>query len=727
MFASRAVQQHTQDQTPSRAKQASQAQTPGLRQSENVPESSPPLHRYLGNSYVQAMSATDGSGGLTAPSVPLRPSQSGILQRKCACGNPATGGECSECSKKQRLGLQTKLKINEPGDIYELEADRIADQVMATPAHPAVSGAPPRIQRFAGQPAGQANAAPASVDQALTSPGRPLEPALRQDMEQRFGYDFSRVRMHFGPAAEQSAQDVNATAYTVGDSIVFGAGRFTPGTHEGRRLLAHELTHVVQQSGSNGIRVDPSHEKWGLSPIQIPLSEFRLQRQTPPTIGASDDFSSVVARLDAIIRTGGPLPTDQTRVIGAAIVDVEGYTGPREIRAISGAATDALGQGAPVHHALTPTARTLSATRTIGGSGQRREFPFSHINDAEIKMFEEIAEHLPPNAKGTIHFSTMRNRVTRGRAALEPAPACSGCNRATFEMGAFRQINMVSHAATYPTGSLDISGGSAPMTPQARTVSGEVTVPQRGSVTPSGGGPSGAVTTASGEVTVPQRGSVTPSGGGPSRAVTTASGEIAVPPGFRKSLSQGFREGLVPSPAGIAAEIPGVVLHLADRAAAVEAIRRIQVKFTKEGFAKGVAAGVMRWSEEEVRLNLKNRINSDRVQGLEDPAGFLTASYILQLAEAYENQAVDLGYQFSSSRTVKWNNDMQTKGLAALAKYRYDFGGDPQVLFEYDFIEKLAKTLHPITNPIIEKAIEKGDERRRAERKAERGWVGMKF
>ena len=123
---------------------------------------------------------------------------------------------------------------------------------MATPAHPAVSGAPPRIQRFSGQSNGQMDAAPASVDQALASPGRPLEPALRQDMEQRFGHDFSRVRVHSGAAAEQSARDVNAHAYTVGHNIVFGAGRFAPGTHEGRRLIAHELTHVVQQSGAEG-------------------------------------------------------------------------------------------------------------------------------------------------------------------------------------------------------------------------------------------------------------------------------------------------------------------------------------------------------------------------------------------------------------------------------------------------------------------------------------------
>ena len=93
--------------------------------------------------------------------------------------------------RKSSWDCKTKLQISEPGDIYEQEADRVADQVMSTPAHSAVSGASPRIQRFSRQSTGQADAAPASVDQALASPGRPLEPALRQDMEQRFGHDFS--------------------------------------------------------------------------------------------------------------------------------------------------------------------------------------------------------------------------------------------------------------------------------------------------------------------------------------------------------------------------------------------------------------------------------------------------------------------------------------------------------------------------------------------------------
>ncbi len=181
----------------------------------------------------------------------VRPS--GILQRACACGNhTVAGAECAECAKKKN-SLQRKLAIGASNDPLEGEADWVADQVMAAPAPSPVSGTPPRIQRFTGQPTGQMAAAPVSVDRTLAGSSRSLDPVLQQDMGQRFGHDFSQVRVHTGTAAEQSARDVNAHAYTVGHNIVFGAGRFTPETHEGRRLIAHELTHVVQQSGSDGI------------------------------------------------------------------------------------------------------------------------------------------------------------------------------------------------------------------------------------------------------------------------------------------------------------------------------------------------------------------------------------------------------------------------------------------------------------------------------------------
>jgi hypothetical protein len=175
------------------------------------------------------------------------------LQRKCACGAPsAAGGSCAACEGKQNSAkpvvLQKQLAIGAADDPLEREADRVADQVMAAPSHSAVSGAPLRIQRFQNQGGGQMDKAPASVERVLASSGRPLDPALQQDMEQRFGHDFSRVRLHTDAEAERSARDVNAHAYTVGSNIVFGADQFSPATRSGRQLIAHELAHVVQQS-----------------------------------------------------------------------------------------------------------------------------------------------------------------------------------------------------------------------------------------------------------------------------------------------------------------------------------------------------------------------------------------------------------------------------------------------------------------------------------------------
>lgn len=146
--------------------------------------------------------------------------------------------------------IQPKLAIGTVGDIYEQEADRIAEQVTAKPALPPVSSVPLLIQRFRGQSNGQSDIAPASVEQALAGSGSPLEPTLRQDMEQRFGYDFSHVRIHTDSRAAESAQAVNALAYTLGKDVVFGAGEFSPHSAKGRRLLAHELTHAVQQGST---------------------------------------------------------------------------------------------------------------------------------------------------------------------------------------------------------------------------------------------------------------------------------------------------------------------------------------------------------------------------------------------------------------------------------------------------------------------------------------------
>jgi hypothetical protein len=181
-----------------------------------------------------------------------------LLQRKCACGGSAgLSGECEECRTKRLLGkpLQAKLRINEPGDEYEREADRVADQVMRMPDAPVdgrspPSAATPLVQRSvrAGNVT-DVGTAPSIVQDVLSSPGEPLDAATRAFFEPRFGHDFRQVRVHSDAGAAESAAAVDALAYTVGSHIVFGSALLAPGTTRGRRLLAHELSHVVQQHG----------------------------------------------------------------------------------------------------------------------------------------------------------------------------------------------------------------------------------------------------------------------------------------------------------------------------------------------------------------------------------------------------------------------------------------------------------------------------------------------
>lgn len=239
-------------------------------------------------------------------------STGGILQRKCeSCGqHTIAGGECAECAKK-KSGLQRKLTIGASNDPLEQEADWVADQVMAAPAHSVIGNAPLRMQCCTEQRAEGGGSAPASVDRVLSSPGRPLDPELQQDMEHRFRHDFSRVRVHTDAAAERSAQEVNANAYTVRNNIVFGSGQFAPWTNKGKWLIAHELTHTIQQSTSRNLDTTVKRERLSTvdsgvvqrdeqsKTVQSPLSTTSTvtsSDQTPPFYGlkaASDAIHGI--------------------------------------------------------------------------------------------------------------------------------------------------------------------------------------------------------------------------------------------------------------------------------------------------------------------------------------------------------------------------------------------------------------------------------------------------
>ncbi len=197
----------------------------------------------------------------------------------------AVGAAAQPAALAQRLGnwnlqqllqarlVQAKLTVSAPNDVFEQEADRAADQVMRMPepvAH--VSNEAPslmkrscdacaaELQRSEGE-----GAAVPSVDSAteqaiasLSGRGQALPPAVRAFMEPRFNADFSAVRLHTDAHAHQLARSVNAQAFTVGANIVFGAGHFAPQTDRGKHLLAHELSHVLQQAGPRTLQRAPA-------------------------------------------------------------------------------------------------------------------------------------------------------------------------------------------------------------------------------------------------------------------------------------------------------------------------------------------------------------------------------------------------------------------------------------------------------------------------------------
>lgn len=141
------------------------------------------------------------------------------------------------------------VEVSKPGDAREREADRFADSVVSpSPAHQ------PGGSARADGPAGPARRGP----DAASGEGRPLPEAEREFFEARLGADLGGVRVHTSEGAAESAGELNARAYTSGRDVFFGEGEYAPGTGEGRRLLAHELAHVVQQEadGTAGKTID---------------------------------------------------------------------------------------------------------------------------------------------------------------------------------------------------------------------------------------------------------------------------------------------------------------------------------------------------------------------------------------------------------------------------------------------------------------------------------------
>jgi outer membrane protein OmpA-like peptidoglycan-associated protein len=207
------------------------------------------------------------------------------IQRKSSC---ACGGGCENCEQKSdQPHIQTKLAISAPGDQFEQEADRVADQIVQTKSAPCACGGgcagcqkkrEPLVQRKLGAGAGMGQSTASDFTSRLGA-GQALDPASRAFFEPRLGQELGGVRVHTGAAADAAASSVSARAFTLGRDLVFAAGEYSPATNEGRRLLAHELVHWVQQGGRSD----------------------RIQRSLKVDTTASDDKTTAISQMTPLL------------------------------------------------------------------------------------------------------------------------------------------------------------------------------------------------------------------------------------------------------------------------------------------------------------------------------------------------------------------------------------------------------------------------------------------
>lgn len=271
-----------------------------------------------------------------AAAVARKPAPAGPVQRR-AEPTPRLTRKCAACGGGglfDNLALQTKLSVSEPGDADEREADRVADHVVARLAgqgggDPAIqerpaAGAQRQCASCANEHAQRKAAAGPRTEnrvQLEASGGERLAPAQQRRMEGAFGRDFAAVRVHDDAAANQSARRLAARAYTVGGHVYFADGEYQPGTTEGDRLLAHELTHVVQQA-----RAGPSapQRKCAACEAEEAVAGPPVQRDVfdgVPTLPSWDDIEQAGSELiDEAVGAGKGVVND-VRETAEGVID----------------------------------------------------------------------------------------------------------------------------------------------------------------------------------------------------------------------------------------------------------------------------------------------------------------------------------------------------------------------------------------------------------------------
>jgi hypothetical protein len=276
--------------------------------------------------------------------------------------------------------IQRKLSVNSPGDSYEREADQVAEEIAANENHllqrkcscggscPDCGGDDDKKKKVQAKHISteepQPLIAPDSVNDVLRSTGNPLDEKTLALMEQGFGYDFSHVRVHTDTKAGASAKELNALAYTSGNEIVFSPGHYAPETKTGRKLLAHELTHVVQQAG--GMKSVMRQVGPGPRPLSLSQTLVPSELSTPELENEITQLREWLGR-----QTATTVETDRMfQVLSALEQERERRTAGRSSPSRPSASSSSLMPARP--RTTTEVPAVVPSTTIVGGGVERR-------------------------------------------------------------------------------------------------------------------------------------------------------------------------------------------------------------------------------------------------------------------------------------------------------------------------------------------------------------------
>jgi hypothetical protein len=329
--------------------------------------------------------------------------------------------------------IQTKLMVGAADDPYEREADRVADRIMrALTSGAAWKGAPGadepvRRSTSVENALGAAFEADAGIARRLTARrggGRALPDAVRARMEPAFGADFSGVRIHVDREAAGLSESIQARAFTHGSDIYFGTGGFAPSSRAGQHLLAHELTHVVQQAGGRRLQRTPIDLKQigAFLEKSRDARRARLEDQSPKRLQMIADF--LEERRRSTSSRAERMAIDETlEDIAETLGDAQEADVTRLGRGAGNWANVVLlADGKAVANVSSQKSGLTSGKKTrwgMGGKGKKKEILISH-NDSEATVFNMLERQVDwDRLRGAAQSLVLNFVSTNG--------ACDGC------------------------------------------------------------------------------------------------------------------------------------------------------------------------------------------------------------------------------------------------------------------------------------------------------------